>query len=85
MVAIEKDNPSLKGVLPKDYTRPSLDKQRLGSRFRDTQHLIRFLNFWRPKYIDGKPVPIWEKETPIDRCISHAIYCMHESIYSRQN
>jgi type I restriction enzyme M protein len=30
MVAIEKDNPSLKGVLPKDYARPSLDKTRLG-------------------------------------------------------
>ncbi len=30
MVAIEKDNPSLKGVLPKDYARPTLDKQRLG-------------------------------------------------------
>lgn len=30
MVAIEKDNPSLKGVLPKDYARPGLDKQRLG-------------------------------------------------------
>jgi len=30
MVAIERDNPSLKGVLPKDYARPSLDKQRLG-------------------------------------------------------
>jgi len=30
MVAIEKENPSLKGVLPKDYARPSLDKQRLG-------------------------------------------------------
>lgn len=30
MVAIEKDNPKLKGVLPKDYARPSLDKQRLG-------------------------------------------------------
>ncbi len=30
MVAIEKENPSLKGVLPKDYSRPSLDKQRLG-------------------------------------------------------
>ncbi len=27
---IEKDNPSLKGVLPKDYARPSLDKYRLG-------------------------------------------------------
>lgn len=30
MVAIERDNPSLKGVLPKDYARPMLDKQRLG-------------------------------------------------------
>lgn len=30
MAAIEKDNPSLKGVLPKDYGRASLDKQRLG-------------------------------------------------------
>ncbi len=30
MVAIEKENPSLKGVLSKDYARPSLDKQRLG-------------------------------------------------------
>ena len=30
MEAIERENPSLKGVLPKDYARPSLDKQRLG-------------------------------------------------------
>lgn len=30
MVALEKENPSLKGVLPKDYARPSLDKQRVG-------------------------------------------------------
>ncbi|MGH2523946.1 MAG: type I restriction-modification system subunit M, partial [Anaerolineales bacterium] len=30
MVAIERDNPSLKNVLPKDYARPGLDKQRLG-------------------------------------------------------
>ncbi len=30
MVTIEKDNLFLKGVLPKDYARPSLDKQRLG-------------------------------------------------------
>ena len=30
MVAIEKDNSRLKGVLPKDYARPSLDKHRLG-------------------------------------------------------
>jgi len=30
MSGIERDNPSLKGVLPKDYARPALDKQRLG-------------------------------------------------------
>jgi len=30
MVAIEKENPSLKGVLPKDFARPALDKTRLG-------------------------------------------------------
>src|SRR5581483_6989369 len=28
--AIERDNTTLKGVLPKDYARPGLDKQRLG-------------------------------------------------------
>ena len=30
MIGIEQDNPVLKDVLPKDYARPSLDKQRLG-------------------------------------------------------
>ena len=30
MDAIERDNPSLKGVLPRDYARPGLDKARLG-------------------------------------------------------
>lgn len=30
MDAIERDNPSLKGVLAKNYARPALDKQRLG-------------------------------------------------------
>ena len=30
MSAIEADNPSLKGVLPRDYARPSLDKPKLG-------------------------------------------------------
>ncbi len=30
MVAIGRDNPRLKGVLPKDYARPALDKHRLG-------------------------------------------------------
>ena len=30
MTAIERDNPALKDVLPKDYARPALDKERLG-------------------------------------------------------
>ena len=30
MAGIERDNRALKGVLPKDYARPALDKQRLG-------------------------------------------------------
>ena len=30
MVAVERDNPTLKGVLAKDYARPALDKTRLG-------------------------------------------------------
>jgi type I restriction enzyme M protein len=29
MVAIERDNPMLKNILPKDFARPTLDKQRL--------------------------------------------------------
>jgi len=30
MIAIERDNPTLKNILPKDFARPTLDKQRLG-------------------------------------------------------
>ena len=30
MAGIERDNASLKAVLPKDYARPALDKERLG-------------------------------------------------------
>ncbi len=30
MDAIEKENPTLKGILPKDYSRPALDKRRVG-------------------------------------------------------
>ncbi len=37
MSAIERDNTSLKGVLPKDYARPGLDKARLG-------HLINLVS-----------------------------------------
>lgn len=31
MIAIERDNKTLKGVLPKNYARPALDKSRLGA------------------------------------------------------
>ncbi len=34
MTSIERDNPSLKGVLPKEYARPALDKARLGQLMR---------------------------------------------------
>src|SRR3990170_848197 len=30
MTGVERDNPALNGVLPKDYARPALDKTRLG-------------------------------------------------------
>ena len=30
MIAVERDNTRLKGVLPKDYARPGMDKHRLG-------------------------------------------------------
>ncbi|GAE88478.1 type I restriction-modification system [Acetivibrio straminisolvens JCM 21531] len=30
MIAIEKENASLKGVLPKNYARPEIDKTKLG-------------------------------------------------------
>ena len=42
MDAIERDNPGLKGVLPKDYARPALDKTRLGELIDlDRQHRPR--------------------------------------------
>lgn len=41
MDAIEKDNPTLKGVLPKNYARESLDKRRLGELL-DTFSNIKF-------------------------------------------
>ena len=48
MAGIERDNPALKDVLPKDYARPALDKQRLGqlidliSNIKVGDELIRF-------------------------------------------
>ena len=52
--AIERDNPSLKGVLPKDYARPALDKQRLGQLIDlDQQHQRRR----RGEPLQGRPRP----------------------------
>ncbi|WP_022852670.1 class I SAM-dependent DNA methyltransferase [Thermodesulfatator atlanticus] len=42
MVAIEKENPSLKGVLPKIYAKPELDKRRLG----ELVDLISDIGLW---------------------------------------
>jgi type I restriction enzyme M protein len=39
MLALERENPTLSGVLPKEYGRPSLDKVRLGSLIRDLSNL----------------------------------------------
>ena len=33
MVAIEQENDRLRGILPKNYARPELDKRRLGERY----------------------------------------------------
>jgi type I restriction enzyme M protein len=52
MDSIEKDNPTLKGVLPKDYARPALDKQRLG----ELIDLIGSITLSRGKEGKGKDV-----------------------------
>ena len=53
MIAIERDNPSLKGVLPKDYARPALDKQRLG----EVIDLIGNIAFLPSSYAPPPPTP----------------------------
>src|SRR5438128_5154844 len=58
MIAIERDNPSLKNTLPKDYTRPHLDKQRLG----EVIDLISNVGFKRPSH--PAPLPAGEGSTP---------------------
>jgi len=54
MSGIERDNPSLKGVLPKDYARPALDKQRLGQLI----DLISNIHFSEPS--PSVPLPVGE-------------------------
>jgi type I restriction enzyme M protein len=54
MEAIERDNPTLKAVLPKDYARPGLDKERLGQLI----NLVSDIRFREPSpQPDGPPSP----------------------------
>ena len=54
MEAIERDNPTLKAVLPKDYARPGLDKERLGQLI----NLVSDIRFREPSPPD--PLPLGE-------------------------
>ena len=59
MEAIERDNPTLKAVLPKDYARPGLDKERLGQLI----NLVSDIRFREPSpQGDGSPSPIGRGE-----------------------
>jgi type I restriction enzyme M protein len=59
MEAIERDNPTLKGVLPKDYARPGLDKERLGQLI----NLVSDIDLRRPSPQPyGHPSPIGRGE-----------------------
>ena len=55
MAAIERDNPSLKGVLPKDYARPGLDKQRLGQLINLVSATSRLGDAGRPRQGHARP------------------------------
>jgi type I restriction enzyme M protein len=56
MSGIERDNPSLKSVLPKDYARPGLDKQRLGQLI----DLISNIDFRSDQPSPPAPLPVGE-------------------------
>jgi type I restriction enzyme M protein len=53
MSAIERDNPSLKGVLTKDFARTGLDKQRLGQLI----NLVSDIGLGSPADRQGHPWP----------------------------
>ena len=66
MEAVERDNRSLKGVLPKDYARPALDKQRLGQLIDLVSNIRVGDEHSRSKDILGRvyrilPVPVRER------------------------
>ena len=52
MVAIERDNPTLKNILPKDFARPTLDKIRLG----EVDRSRSAGSAWGPVRTDAKDV-----------------------------
>jgi type I restriction enzyme M protein len=94
MEAVERDNPSLKGVLPKDYARPSLDKQRLGqlinlisniglgdkeSRFKDV--LGRVYEYFLSQFASAEGKKGGEFYTP--RCIVRLLVEMIEPFKGR--
>ncbi|HAZ30160.1 TPA: N-6 DNA methylase, partial [Candidatus Acetothermia bacterium] len=56
MAGIERDNPALKGVLPRDYARPALDKTRLGQLI----DLISNIDFRSDQPSPPAPLPVGE-------------------------
>ena len=94
MAGIERDNPALKGVLPKDYARPALDKQRLGqlldlvsnimvgdedSRSRDV--LGRVYEYFLSEFADAEGKKGGEFYTP--RCVVRLLVEMIEPYQGR--
>src|SRR3990167_3965567 len=51
MAAIERDNSSLKGVLPKDFGRAGLDKQRLGQIINLVSDIALGSQFYTPSHV----------------------------------
>jgi hypothetical protein len=66
MAAIERDNATLKSVLPKDYARPALDKQRLG------QLIDMISNIQVGESLPSAERLWWVSKCPGDRPISAA-------------
>ncbi len=94
MAAIERDNPALKQVLPRDYARPALDKQRLGglidlianirvgdaeARSRDV--LGRVYEYFLSRFADSEGKRGGEFYTP--RCIVKLLVAMLEPYEGR--
>ncbi|MCY4368467.1 MAG: class I SAM-dependent DNA methyltransferase [bacterium] len=94
MAAIERDNPALKNVLPKDYARPALDKRRLGdlidlvgnirvgdaeSRSKDV--LGRVYEYFLSRFADAEGKRGGEFYTP--RCVVRLLVEMLEPYHGR--